>query len=85
MNSNSAIPVPTLIVCALWAIVAICLAVCWHGWWTDDLGEAQFGGFTAAALIGPASVAHIRLYAARLCVVISSTRRGDDERLLRTL
>ena len=73
MNPSASIPLPTLIAYVLWLAVAAFLAVCWQGWFTGDLGQAQFGGFTAAALVGPATVAHLRLYAARICALVRVT------------
>lgn len=85
MNSTSTIPVPTLITYGLWALVAAFTVVSWLGVLTGDAGQVRFGGFTAAVLVGPATVAHLSLYAARVCALIRAQAAPvprDDLRVL---
>lgn len=70
VNSTSSVPVPTLIAAALWCLVVAFVGLAWLGFLIDVDDLTRIAGFTAAAIVGPATVAHVRLYANRLCVVI---------------
>ena len=75
-EESTVIPTDKFVAYALWAWVVFLTLVAWIVWLADRDGPWALIATTACASSAAAAVAHIRLYAVRICLRIRLAQQG---------